>query len=158
MNTFKKRALLLGMLANLTTVSLTGCAEKLYCSNMTIKYEDGKANEGNILYNSIYGNIKVLLLEYNGVIKPYLIVIKNCYNINYDLVCIEYYDLKSRTLLITMKEDGTVTNGGYFTILEEHEFMDYFIEVEELKPKYDVTELIDYYDTNIEPKLTEYCY
>ena len=42
MNTFKKKVLLLGMLTNLTTLSLTGCADQsIYCPymNTTIKYE-----------------------------------------------------------------------------------------------------------------------
>ena len=68
----------------------------------------------------------------------------------------DYYDLKSGTLLIRIENDGTTLDGEYFNILEEHEFMEYFIENEELKPEYAITELIEYYDTNVEPELIEY--
>ncbi len=156
MNTFKKKVLLLGMLTNLTTLSLTGCADQsIYCPymNTTIKYEDGKIKETDIRYEYIYDNIKVFILEYNGVIKPYLIA-KRDMGFYYSLV--DYYDLKSGTLLISTNKKGDVIEGEYFTILEEHDFMEYFVETDDLKPKYAVTELIDYYDTNVEPALIEY--
>ena len=165
MNTFKKKALLFGMLANLTTLSLTGCADQsIYCPNMnkTIEYEDGKIKDINILYKTIYDNIKVLILEYNGIVKPYLIVktIRPYANRDYSFATVlestDYYDLKSGTLLIRIENDGTTLDGEYFNILEEHEFMEYFIENEELKPEYAITELIEYYDTNVEPELIEY--
>ena len=108
----------------------------------------------NIDFEKIYENIRVILLENNGVIKPYLTLVHGYYDRNHQTI-VEYYDLKCGTLLLKRNLYNTDLTKEHSTILEQHEFIDYLFEAEE-KLEYCVSELIDYYNTNVEPKLIEY--
>ncbi len=109
----------------------------------------------NIDFEKIYENIRVILLENNGVIKPYLTLVHGYFDKNHQTI-VEYYDLKSGTLLLKRNLYSPDLTKEHSTILEQHEFIDYLFEVKEEKLEYRVSELIDFYDTNVEPKLTEY--
>lgn len=175
MNSVKKKILFLWILTNLTAMSLTGCGEKnnAYKVNYTsieITWENDQVVSGTVPYEDIYGNIKVVILEQNGTIKPFL-MIKEMEKIHIGFgnfyTNLSYIDLKTGVPLIkkSWRSDGTnpevdeptsIPVGESLTILEEHEFYDYLFSLGEIRTEFDINEIITIYTNEIEPDLLDY--
>lgn len=170
----KKKLILLGMLANLTTVSLTGCgasnnAYKVRGTNIEIVWENDEIASGTIPYDDILGHIKVVILEQDGTIEPFLMIkekelrpknviystILSFINMKNGKIIIQYHWSTYNADIDSVEPTGNEI-GKQITILEEHEFYDYLYEYGEIRSEFDVTELIDFYDNEVEPKLLEY--
>lgn len=174
MNFIKRKALLLGMLANLTTLSLTGCGyenNKIANTNIEITWENDTVTSGTVPYDDIYGNIKVVILEQNGTIKPFFMIRELRRNPggrgSAGNTKLSYIDLKTGITMIQYswigsstdieaKEPDNIPIGKYLTILEEKEFYDYLFGLGEIRSNFDINEIVDIYNNEIEPQLIEY--
>ena len=175
MNSVKKKILFLWILTNLTAMSLTGCGEKnnTYRVNYTsieITWENDQIVSGTIPYEDIFGHIKVVILEQNGTIKPFLMIREKAkvggargpYYTN-----LSYIDLKTGVTLIKKHWNSSVANvevdepdsipvGESLTILEEQEFYDYLFGLGEIRTEFDIDEIMAMYTNDIEPELLDY--
>lgn len=178
MNPLKKKLVLLGMLANLASISLTGCgasnpAYKVAETNIEIVWENDEIASGTIPYDDILGHIKVVILEQNGTIEPFLVIKEKTTNPGvihddaYGSTTLSFIDMKNGETMIQYYWDTYKANtdsveptstkiGKQITILEEREFYDDLYELGEIVTEFDAEELINIYSDKVEPQLIEY--
>ncbi len=167
MNYMKKKALLLGLLTNLTALSLTGCENKIANTNIEIVWENDTITSGIVPYDDICGNMKVVILEQNGTIKPFFMIKELIRKGGTGSTTLSYIDVKTGIKMvqyywssshadIETKVPDSVPIGKSITILEEQEFYDYLFEFGEIRSEFDISELIDVYNNEIEPQLVKY--
>lgn len=166
MSTIKKKLVLLGILASIASVSLTGChsAYKINYTHILTKYKNDEVIGGSVPYDEIKGNIKVVILEQNGTIKPYLMV-KEKFISERDSVILKYINLKNHEEMLRYyweankdpdnDEPDKILVGKYITILEEIEFYDYLYEYGDIVNDLDIMEIVKIYEEK-EPELIEY--
>ena len=171
MNVMKKYVILSGMLSSLTAVSLTGCGEqdntyRVAKTNIEITYENDEVVSGKVPYDDINGHIKVVILEQNGTIQPFLMIReKKAYAS--DGTTLSYIDLEhGRTLIkyhwinpyidVEKYKPDSIPIGKSITILEEQKFYGYLFGLGEIRTEFDVSELIEIYHSEVEPELLEY--
>ena len=163
-----KKFILTGAISLSILTTLTGCnSDKIENTNIEITWENDAVTSGRVPYDDIYGNIKVVILEQNGTIKPYLMLKELKANM-WNGTDLSYIDLKHGTTLVQyhwetitkpdIENDKSIsiTIGKYITILEEQEFYDYIFGLGEIRTKFDINEIIEIYDDEIEPQLIEY--
>lgn len=175
MNYFQKKVLLFGLLADLGMVASVGCGKddnsytfKVSGTDSKIVWSNDDSVCGSISYADIEGRIKIVVLEQNGVVKPYFMLKDFYYALGKgsSYTYLSYVDLHSGTTMMYSKWSGSYSNeqdarglepmstiGQNITIVEELEFFDYLIQYGKIQREYDINELITFYDEEIEPSL-----
>lgn len=171
MNKNKKKAIMLAIIVSLSSSSLIGCGKtKINKTDIVIEWKNNDVISGKVPYDDIKDNIKVVILEQNGTIEPFLIV-RNISksNVRYGSgqTTLSYINFKNGKTIIKYKWNNQNANietddidetleGKSIKILEENNLYDYLSNYSEIKDEFDTTELIDIYNNDIEPELIKY--
>ena len=166
----KKKAILLALVASLTTTSLAGCGySEIRGTNIKIKWEDGKVKDGTISYDD-KENIKVVILEQNGTIQP-LLVVKGVQRLLSSMdsgaTVVSYLDFKNGKTIMEYELEGSSANidtdepskfleGKYINILEEKSFYDWLTNYGEIIDELDALKVLELYNNDVEPKVLKY--
>lgn len=168
MNNLKKKALLLGMLTELTAISLTGCGNSYSIKegDFKIVYEEDNTITGTISYKDVENYIKIITIEQREMTKKYLMIKKDEYHMSRHSsnTQLKYIDLEDGTEMLHYyyggrhfneeelknREPDEIFVGKDIKILEEESLTTYLMQQDKIKREYDVNDLISFYHNNVE--------
>lgn len=166
MNNWKKKMVLLGLMAELIAMSLSGCENDSYShvGSSKIIYEDDDSRIGNISYENVDKYLKIVTVEI-GESTNKILVIKNFTLPNEISTYLEYIDLETGAVIkkfsayaclsLEELESREPEIGKDIEIVEEESFSEYLILADNIKKEYDVNELIDFFNNEIKNKEVE---
>ena len=125
---------------------LTGCNSLPFGTGMGIIYYESGEIEGKLSYQDVDNHVKIVTFEENDAEITRLVYVNNY---KYTNISLSYYDLESGTLLKTNSNVNDYSKTGEnLNIIDTKEFIPYLFVDENIKDKYDVSELIDVYKEN----------
>lgn len=166
----KKKLILLSLIGELTSLSLTGCAGVSnvveFGGEKIVYFSKDSLPEGSISYENIDKYIKIITIENNNLITKKLLV--KYLNVGTFYTELIYFDLKTgviikrynwKDILETEEERSKVIPeiviGKDVELIEEQSLTPYLISLDNVKMEYTTVELIDFYETQVQPLLEE---